>query len=273
MTAGTGDPDRPAVPGWEPANDAERLLLAALADGAQERYFQVLQVAQLYLPGYAGERGTGRQRLVTWRLAGVPHLVAFTSVPALSSWPGLAASGADAFLLTSVAELVARWPDPAWRLAVDPHLPLCAAVPVTAIGALAAGRTRLPTVAELAAGAVPPTVPPVRPANETEQRLDRALVEADGSGFLAALARADLLVPADGYGGARVDPDPAGGTCVYAFTSEQRVTDWAGAARPPCVTTGLADLVRDRGGHRLRLNPGTGLAVTFDRLADLAAPG
>src|SRR5439155_529938 len=82
--------------------------------GDQRAYFQTLAGARLYLPGLAaGSPG----QLATWQRDGETYVLAFTSVEALED---CVEGEADAYLTADCADLLRDWPDPAWRLALEP---------------------------------------------------------------------------------------------------------------------------------------------------------
>jgi hypothetical protein len=102
---------------YPPANDVERQLLRLLGDS--DGYLRVIRTAPLYVP-VLGANPSAQQPLV-WRHDGVPHLAVFTSLAALRLRAG---NSAEAYRVTDADELAARWPDPAWRLAINPGTPI-----------------------------------------------------------------------------------------------------------------------------------------------------
>src|SRR5438552_2608991 len=131
-------------PAWQPANDAERDLLRALSAGDQAGYFTVLAKAPLYLPGAAMSGAT--QQLATWARDGTTYLLAFTSLDALVRCTG---TSADVYWTTDYDELARRWPDPAWRLGVNPTVPIGAFLGVGDIARGAAGDLTIATLDDL----------------------------------------------------------------------------------------------------------------------------
>jgi hypothetical protein len=99
----------------------------------------VLRTALLFLPVIGQVDGDG-QRPPAWRHGGVPHVTVFTSLEIMR----LRVAGiADAYRVVECADLVAQWPDPTRRLAVNPGTPLGAYLPVAALTDAAAGRSDL----------------------------------------------------------------------------------------------------------------------------------
>jgi hypothetical protein len=96
-------------------------LAAALAAGDVAGALALLRTAQLVLPLTAeAAAGTTRPAWATTTAADRTWVLAATSMDALRTVTrGLATHGR----LTSLPELAAGWPDPAWGLAVDPGLP------------------------------------------------------------------------------------------------------------------------------------------------------
>ena len=132
-------------PQWEPANETERALAKALTDGDQQAFFGIIAAAELYLP-QVGQEETGEQTFITAELFGQTVLVVYTSLEGLTA---SVAGVADAYTVTTYPELLERWPQPQWRLAVNPGYPIDAYLPVEEVGAAAKGDVKLPTAAEV----------------------------------------------------------------------------------------------------------------------------
>jgi hypothetical protein len=233
------------VTGYLPSNEVEQRLVDAVAGNDPVGFLRVLARAPLYLAGDAA-----RARL-TLHLAGRVYLVACTSVPALESYvDSHPAEGAapDTYWVSTVDELADRWPDPAWRLAVNPHLPIGAYLSVDELRSAA-----VPTLADLVTTRYTGFVP----ANEAEERMGAALATDDPAGYYAALVRVPLLLP-------RTPPPGCPPDTVAVFTSPQRLAE-AMDAGVDTVTVGLADLVAGWPGPSARLvvDPGSALAVTL----------
>src|SRR5688500_9091420 len=69
-------------PQWQPANETERALAQALADGDQRRFFGVIATADLYLP-QAGDDAGEEQTFITGELFGQTVLPVYTSLESL----------------------------------------------------------------------------------------------------------------------------------------------------------------------------------------------
>ena len=195
-------PEEPAAQAdWEPANDTERAMLRAALAGDRREYFRILAGADLYLPQLAGDE-PGEQRLITGELFGQTVLPVFTSVEALARQ---ASTAADAYTVTNYPELRNKWPDPSWRLAVNPGLPLDAYVPIEAVEGAAIGEVTVPTMAEVLVEAADDQDLSDRMATPSvevpPERVDEALTEAasaaDVGAYVAVLLDALVLVPTE----------------------------------------------------------------------------
>jgi hypothetical protein len=227
-------------PPWEAANDTERSLVGAVARGDRREYFQLVAVSELFMPVLAQDRDrSGPQRFVTAEILGARYLPVFTSIPTLAR---VMTGYADAYTVTSYAELRRKWPEPEWRLAVNPGTPIDAYVSVDAVEQAALGQVEVPTAAEilteaqqaLGGGEADP------PGLVTQaDALAGARRRADVDGYVRALLESDVVVPvaapADpdaivhpGFPWLVVDPD--GAASIEVFTS---VTTLAQAGRDP----------------------------------------
>jgi hypothetical protein len=130
--SGPGGGGAPADVGsrWIPANEVEEAMLVALERGDRENLTGLLRAVPLYLPApeYLDDLGVDEDvPLATVTVGGVVRLVAYTSPETLLAGVGeLAESWAE----TSYRDLVARWPDPAWQLAINPGTPAEVHLPV-----------------------------------------------------------------------------------------------------------------------------------------------
>ena len=256
---------------WEPANETELAMARAALAGDRREYFRILAGADLYLPQLLGDRD-GEQRFITGELFGQTVLPVFTSVEALAFAAGTAA---DSYTVTSYPELRNKWPDPTWRLAVNPGLPLDAYVPIEAVEGAAIGDVTVPTMAEVLVeaaddeelgdtiGTAPVDVPP--------ERVDAALREAAMAGNVGAyveiLLDALVLIPTERE---VADPDEilqpgfpwrAAGTpeapAIEVFTSAEALSR-AHPDPPPSVQVALPfALACWPEGHGLSVNPGS----------------
>lgn len=107
---------------WAPGTDLERRLAAAVAAGDVPGYVRLLARAELLLPVDADAvLGGGPAGWATFAADGVTVLAAYTSGVAMTA----ATRGTfTTFRKQTLAELLAAWPDPAWRLGVDVNLPI-----------------------------------------------------------------------------------------------------------------------------------------------------
>jgi len=107
---------------WEPANEVETRLLAAVQADDQDAFAAILSGAELFLP-ISPEAAAGDEP-VSWATAvleGRTQLMAFTSPAALTR----ATRGAVQHCRTTTFRaLAAAWPDPTWDLFLDPFLTL-----------------------------------------------------------------------------------------------------------------------------------------------------
>ncbi|MBO0867008.1 MAG: SseB family protein [Micromonosporaceae bacterium] len=242
---------------WEPANDAEAALLAALLEDDRRRYFQVLATAPLYLPIFADQGGGGGQRFVTWELFGHTYLLVFTSLPALAA---AVQTVADGYTTTSYRELRAKWPDPQWRLAVNPGLPIDAWVEIEALAQAAAGTRPVTAVADV-----------IRARRSTDPQTSAGL-----DAYLRSLLDAEVLVPVTERAAAgfvsieempwRLAPQYDQPT-IEVFTSVEGLA----AGCPPevkCLRRRFAEVAASWPGEQYQLVVDPGSAVSFTLTGD-----
>jgi hypothetical protein len=250
---------------WEPANDTERALAAALARGDQFEYFRILASAPLYLAGSVGDP----PQVMLWPANGEQYLAVFTSVEALTA---AAAGVANRWVRTTYTDLAAHWPDPRWRLAIDPNLGIGALLGVGDIARGARGELRLPGMPELLA----PPLPGVdfEPANTAEWAMARALADGDAGRYFDAFVSAPVLVPTTPAGAPDVTVDPDGTPVLAVFTSPELLA----LGRPGhtrFAEVEFFDLLRgwSRPGCAMRINPSSPLEmlVGVERMAEMRA--
>ncbi|HEY3502440.1 MAG TPA: SseB family protein [Actinocatenispora sp.] len=117
---------------FEPVNELEFRMRAALAAGDQETYLRLLAAADLVMP-VGGPAGDAWPTVVSGE---VTFVAAYTSPAAMAvSTTGQFERGRS----VPFREMVARWPDPAWSLVVDPGLPLAAHLPASLVRQMAGG--------------------------------------------------------------------------------------------------------------------------------------
>jgi hypothetical protein len=254
-----GSPSRgPQPSGWEPADDVQAALRLAVERGDDRGYLDLLLDTPLYLPSAVDAAATAR--FATVAVDGQVHLVAFTAAPA----PAPRGAG---WQVTSYLDLAQRWPDPSWRLVVDPGTPIEAYLPAPSAEAVG-GAVRLPARPAPAE----PAAEPFRPLNALETALYEAVAADDRDAVFAALAADGAVVwMATGTGELRpTDPGFAwpvtavdDGLGVRVYTAPRRAADALGEA-VEVVPVELAEVAAawpDRT-YRLVVDPGGPLAVT-----------
>ncbi|MBO3737745.1 SseB family protein [Actinoplanes flavus] len=188
---------------WEPVNEVERAMLLAAGEDDRQSYFQLVALAELYLPQIAGDDSPG-QRFLTVHAFDEVFLPVFTSVRALAAQFGHAVNG---YTVTSYAELRRKWPDPQWRLAINPGTPIDAYLAVEGVERAAVGDVTVPTLAELAEEAEQDEIAEQElralqaagdhPVDDTAAALTAAARAGDVYGYLDHLLDAVVLIPAD----------------------------------------------------------------------------
>ncbi len=243
---------RPAV--WQPANDVEHRMRDAMAADDVPGYVRALGSGPLYLPGFEAEPD-GRQRLLTRVREGRTYVLVFTSVEALADAVG--SLTAD-WRPTTLVDLAAGWPDPAWGLLVSPN---------TSIGAYLEPE-HISQIAEL--------VSPERSlpnADERERMMRSAQQGGNPAGYLDLLVTSDVLVPVEAPAGpddlaapdfpwlvTTVDDQPA----VPVFTSAARLREGL-PGEPASVPVAFVAVLRawPDPRYRLAVNPGSAIDATF----------
>lgn len=228
--APVGD-EQPGV-SWQPANDSERAMVAALTADDRAEFFRIIAAADLFLPqviptgttsgetaaeaGPAGPASSGPEPAVVSNPPVRPGTSASdtepgpgeqefititlfdqTFLPVFTSLEGLlqAARGvANGYLQTSYPELREKWPAPQWQLAINPGLPIDAYLPVGAVAEAAQGALVVPTAAEVVVDGIAED-PQRSAALDPHELLSEAAKRADVDGYLDALLDASVLVP------------------------------------------------------------------------------
>ncbi|WP_194904668.1 SseB family protein [Catenulispora rubra] len=187
-TSGFGRP----ADSWKPANAVEESMARAAAAGDSAAYFRLVESATLYLPGSIADRQAGMQRFATRVIFGHTYVLAFTSVDGLMAH---VAEFADASVATSYEELRRHWPDPGWRLAVNPGTPVDAYVRLESVAEAARGAVHVTTVKALAAQADADLSGSGEAPHELEAALAEAIRTADVDAYVHRLLGALVLVP------------------------------------------------------------------------------
>jgi type III secretion system (T3SS) SseB-like protein len=216
----TGPPASPGgAPEWLPGNEVDAELVSALAADDRRRFARTVRQARWYLPVLSGEHG---RSYLTRDLLGATYLLVFTSPRSLAATVGGVATGC---VITGYDELATRWPDPSWRLAVNPGTPVDLWVTCEMLAAAAAGERLLPSLA--------PTRDPA--------------VDGPIDEFLGRLVRAPLLVPSNQPREPRVE----------VFTSTTALAQRYPHGTATVVRTVPELLVDWPAGHALAIDPGS----------------
>ncbi|MEG3635985.1 SseB family protein [Micromonospora palythoicola] len=196
------------VTGWQPSTAAEQALLAAAEADDREGFLTELVTGPLLLPVSPGA-AAGRET-VAWATGqhdGVTHVLAYTSPAAIAAGlPGQSVS----YRVSSLVDLAVDWPDDEWMLAIDAGLPIGIRLAADELRAL------------------------TEPVMEAERPLREAVRGQDPNALMAALLRAELVLPVDPDGPATRDlsdpefpwwtlPDEQGRVSLPVFSSEARL--------------------------------------------------
>lgn len=250
---------------WEPANGAERTMLVARAREDARTYLEALVRAPLCLPPVGpSPRKDGAQQFAVWEVDGRKHLIAFTSPLAMAASTGQ--KFPDGALVVDYADLLKHWPDPSWRLAVNPNLPIDFLVEIAEPGRLLSTVERPATLGEIFAEEEAARIAAQDSVREND--LIRALASGDGQQVLEALVAAWVYLPtaAPVPDPDRIDwdlfpwlivPDKSGTMLMSAFTSAARAAE----KMPPDTPTVHVPLVRlaevwPESADRLIIDPG-----------------
>jgi hypothetical protein len=236
------------VTGWQPTTAAERALLAAAETGDREGFLTELVAGPLLLPVSPGA-AAGRET-VAWATGqhdGVTHVLAYTSPAAIAA--GLPGQSV-AYRVSGLVDLAVDWPDDEWMLAIDAGLPIGIRLAADELRAL------------------------TEPVVEAERPLREAVRRQDPNSLMAALLRAELVLPVDPDGPATRDlsdpdfpwwtlPDEQGRVSLPVFSSEARMRQALGERDLVVVSSlQLTDHWPDIS-WQLLLNPETPLAAAL----------
>jgi hypothetical protein len=251
-------------PWWQPANETERAMAQAVADGDSTEYLRSFVAAELYLPqvpkpGVGLREGSGEWVPLIQHVSGFPAIPLFTSLAGMGS-----AVVVGRYEVTSFAEVRDRWAEPDWWVAINPGLPIDAYLPFDAVDRLISGELvvvdgRLVRPDELdPVGEPPPEVDPDRVLNDPDYPSSR-------DEYLEALLDATVLVPTT-----REVDDPeellepgfpwllsrtAETPTIEVFTTAEELGR-AYPDRPGVAVPFLLLMLAWPGGHALSVNPG-----------------
>ncbi|WP_027931417.1 SseB family protein [Amycolatopsis thermoflava] len=197
-------------PVWQPDNEIEHALQAALAEGDGRRYAQLLLAAPVYLPVLPKRDTPEWHELVSLLPLEREHLLVFTSPRAMEAVLG---PFAQDHVATTFGQIRAQWrPNSTLQLAINPGLPIGSVLSPDSLIALAQGREQLVAAAdaqeaafeqmrrqvrglvleEFGAGREPGPVP--APSNDLETALVAAMGSQDENAYLEALVNGQVVV-------------------------------------------------------------------------------
>lgn len=285
--------------GWQPANDLERDLLAAIEADDSKRYAELLRSSVLYVPRmHEMVDGTLPHDPDTNR-AGMPEgdraaiATVFTSPFTLFWSLGGLATGYDEY---DLAALRRRHPDPDQPLAVNPGVPIGVLLTLRELDEMAGGRVVLTEVDDLLADATDRAQAEIRDlcltqlggdpstaavavnedsANELEMKLIDCVENLDFDGFIEALMDSVVIVvttrPIAGYPEIRRSGFPwwivehADGRRAIPLFSSVTTLERVAGVRMNWVEVPFVDVVANwpGSGHILCFNPGTAVELTL----------
>lgn len=234
---------------WQPANQVEEALMAAGLANDRQMFFQVVASADLYLPQMSGL--SGPQRFLTIHSLGQVFLPVFTSTRGLAQLYGQAVDG---YTVTNFAELSRKWPDPDWRLAINPGTPLDAYLSIESLMQAALGDLQVPTMHELVETAEKDEILDVElrdrhakagPYPEGDA-LGAALAAGDVYGYIDLLLDRNVLIPvarpadAEAILGDDFPWQPGADRIIEVFTGEDTLARRHPVAPPETVEVALA---------------------------------
>lgn len=215
---------------WYPDNLVERELAWALTSGGFARFFHVFTRAELCVPvrAVSGENDE-RWDPVTQELLGE------TVVPVFTSDTGLLAVMGGERLEVYTADwdhLRSTWPDPRWRLAINPGLPIAAALALDLVAAAAADDVLARSHPDILIQALDEGEWSPWPPGGPEQAMLEWVEIGDGAEYLAALLSCMVFVPTI----RAVSPDEQ-------VEADRRSLLRAGPARLPLRSAGPPDVL------------------------------
>jgi hypothetical protein len=259
-----------------PSNDLEVGLCAAVDRGDLEAYLGMLRTATVLVPAPGGPQfGPGTAGWPVTTIDGLSYVPVFTSPEAMMATP---AARNVPHVAHPLPELARMWPDPEWRLAVNPGSSIAVYLPGTFVlstgfrlgAADPIGALRIPDIqqdgyAEIRTGTL-------ITETQAEKNLLQAIAGNDPEHALRALLESTLFLIStekDGYtvpgqpGFRWLTLDTREGDAVPVFTSRNRVDLGLGANTYTKLPTRLLDLSEAWPGDGLAIvvNPGTPLTV------------
>lgn len=282
--AATGVAPRPQAQGFEPANDAERALLEAVAKGDDSAFVQVLAAAEAVVPvppdmdytlrpgrpGFPWQVQEADGRVIVPLFTSPERMREAVSAEVFTP----AATPATDFMHFPFTAVMRYWPDRKYALVVNPGSPVTGTVPGNRIGALAEWADEQANHRQSE---------PFEPQNEIEQRLIEAAAGGDTDAYFQVMLSAQVLVPADPDTPWGIRPDDAefpwhavpvlGSRSVQLFTSLKWMHEAIGSSR--FVMPPFLDVIASwpDQGWTLILNPGTPISSVLPgaRVRALAA--
>lgn len=123
---------------FEPANEVEQRLMAAVREGSTNSFLSTLLLARVLVPvaptsrpgALPGDEGFAWQ---TEQLDGEPYVVVYTSPERVADHRGESVESVE----IKFVQLIRKWPDPSWSFAVNPGSPIGAKLPGAQVVALA----------------------------------------------------------------------------------------------------------------------------------------
>ena len=252
---------------WQPANESERALVLAAGVDDRRAYFQVIAMSDLYLPQVAGD-DSPEQRFLTVHALDNVFLPVFTSVEALAGQYGHMING---YTVTTYAELRRKWPNPEWRLAINPGTPVDAYMPIEGVEEAATGDVEVSLLAELYVASGEEHLEDERLRalqqagdypDDPEQALLAAAEAGDVYGYLERLLDTIVLIPATRPIEAE---EILSGDFPWAYDQDAMIEVFTGPSAlarthreaPPHVAVALPfALAMWPSGYGLRVNPG-----------------
>jgi hypothetical protein len=241
---------------WEPTNDTERALVAALEADDIPTFARIVMSAPLFRPTVGGHS----------------EIVAFTSPESLRTVMGDRGGHTEADFGTL----------PELPFVLNPGLPIAAAMPLSEFRALADGvvnplstsemraavidginsEVRKACLAELGDGSAPAEA---EPASELERKLIVAAAKRDSDEFIEALLVAEVVVPVmgpvpePGHGDFPWRPIPMGAQPVLTMFSSSDLLDRTGSPDVPRESVLFLDVLASwpEDDHMLCLDPGS----------------